>query len=349
MTQSITVLCLEWPSPTHHVGGVGRYSYRLTRWLAQHVSIDVVTGPDPEPLDDVSIHPVDASYFKDRFHRFYVAPIAAARLVRGLDSEVVHSHGDDVPLAWGAHPPIVRTYYGRAAAEASSSRWLRRLNHTVLSGFEHIVRPRLATAVGIGPDSVSAFRAQDLIPPVLPDDLPSTVAEQRSNSPTVVFVGGFHGRKRGAVALTAATETRRRVRDLRFVVFGPPADRPSYPGWVDFRAGATDEEVRATLAEAWALLAPSTYEGFGIPAWEAMASGAAVIGTPNAGLRFLAGDNGAALMLDDAAISSALLRLLVNDEERARVTSAGRVRAEEVAAMADPNRYLRLFEHAASH
>ena len=42
-----------------------------------------------------------------------------------------------------------------------------------------------------------------------------------------------------------------------------------------------DLDVRAALAEAWILLAPSTYEGFGIPAWEGMGAGAVAVGTPN--------------------------------------------------------------------
>jgi phosphatidylinositol alpha-mannosyltransferase len=337
----VAVLCLEWPSPTRHVGGVGRYAYRLTRWLAAHTRISVVTGPDPQPLAGVELHPLTADHFSGQFHRYYTAPLAAASMVRRLRPAVVHSHGDDLALAWGPRAaPIIRTFYGRAAAEARSGRWQRRVNHALLSGMEHAARPRLTRIVGIGPDSVRAYRADALIPPVMPSDLPAFVGT-RAPDPTVVFIGGFDGRKRGWLAVEVVSKARRHVGAIRLVVFGPEGDRTLYPDWVDFRAGASDDEIRGVLSEAWILLAPSTYEGFGIPAWEAMGAGAVVIGSPNPGLGFLAAGDGAIVVADDA-LEQAVTTHLTDDHARSTAGSKGRCRAEQIAASADPDRYLHL-------
>lgn len=346
MGPHLVVLCLEWPSPSRHVGGVGRYAYRLTRWLAAHTRISVVTGPDPEPLAGVDLHPVGRDLFSGQFKRYYVAPFAAADMVRALEPSVIHSHGDDLALASRRRQaPIIRTFYGRAAAEARSGRWQRRANHMVLSMTEHAARPRLARVVGIGPDSVAAFRADALIPPVLPDDLPE-FSDHRCGDPTIVFIGGFEGRKRGGLAAQVVERARQQCGALRLVVFGPEPDRSRYPGWVDFRAGAPDTEIRALLAEAWLLLAPSTYEGFGIPAWEAMGAGAIVVGTPNPGLSFLANGN-SAIVVPDAGLDAAVTTILRDNHAQSAARARGRARAEEVAEMAHPSRYLRLIEQLA--
>jgi glycosyltransferase involved in cell wall biosynthesis len=104
--------------------------------------------------------------------------------------------------------------------------------------------------------------------------------------------------------------------------------------------------VRAALAEAWLLLAPSTYEGFGIPAWEAMGSGAVVIGSPSPGLTFLAG-GAAAAVVSDAALAPTLISLVGDEAERRSMAARGRLRAEEIARMADPGRYLDLVREVA--
>jgi glycosyltransferase involved in cell wall biosynthesis len=337
----LVVLCLEWPSRSRHVGGVGRYAFRLTTWLGSRAEVSVVTGPDPEPLAGVDLHPVEPGMFKDRMTRHYVAPLAAARLVAALKPDVIHSHGDDAYLAWApGHAPILRTYYGRAAAEARSGRWQRQANHVVLALLEHSVRHRVARAVAIGPDSATAYRTHALIPPVLPDDLPDSVG-RKGPEPTMVFIGGFDGRKRGGMAARAVERLRRRGAAVQFTVFGPPADKERYPAWVDFRSGAPDAEVRAALAGAWILLAPSTYEGFGIPAWEAMGAGAVVVGTPTPGMTFLAAGD-AAVLVDDVRFDDAVAALTADGEARSAIQARARARAEEIAGMADPGRYLRL-------
>lgn len=344
----VVVLALEWPSPSRHAGGVGRYAKRLCEWLSCHVDLTVVTGPEPEPMEgDGRLVVVDTTRPGGRFARYYVAPLRAARVVDELAPDIVHSHGDDWPLVLRSrrHAPVVRTYHGRSAAEARSGPPLRRTNHVVLAGIEQICRSRYAAAVGTGPDSASAFRCERLIPPVL--GLEADLAPAKDDVPLAMFIGGFSTRKRGELALRAVTEARRSVPGLRFAVVGPSTERDRYPAWVEFHDRLDDAAVRLLVRRSWVLIAPSTYEGFGIPVWEAMASGTPVLATPSPGIDFLA-NGGSCAVVADGSLGTELVELLRGDERRASQAAGGLARALEVARMGQPEQYLELYEKAAA-
>jgi glycosyltransferase involved in cell wall biosynthesis len=100
------------------------------------------------------------------------------------------------------------------------------------------------------------------------------------------------------------------------------ADRISCPGWV------APERAAALLKGARLLAYPSLYEGFGLPALEAMAEGTPVVASSSSSLPEVVGDAG--LLpdpLDVGAIASAIER--ANDDEafRARARRRGPERA----------------------
>ncbi len=170
----------------------------------------------------------------------------------------------------------------------------------------------------------------------------------KASEPLVVFVGAFGSRKRGDLALAAAARARRLLPNLRLAVVGPADDRSKYPPWVDFFASPGDDEVQALIAEAWVLLAPSSYEGFGIPAWEAMMARAAVVATTNPGMEFLSAGGTCCTIVEPHQLGDALARLLQSEPDRADQSRRGFARACEVAALGRPERYASLFHTVAS-
>jgi glycosyltransferase involved in cell wall biosynthesis len=73
------------------------------------------------------------------------------------------------------------------------------------------------------------------------------------------------------------------------IVIGPEEDAGNWAPWVEHRSGLDDAGVAELLVTAGVLCAPSTYEGFGVPAFEALSAGVTVVATSNPGSRYLHG------------------------------------------------------------
>lgn len=96
---------------------------------------------------------------------------------------------------------------------------------------------------------------------------------------------------------------------------------------ITFVSGIETAELVRRYAEAGMVVVPSVYEGFGLPAGEAMACGVPVISTCGGALPEVVGDGGLLVPVrDEGAISAAIKRLLENEAERERLSIVGRER-----------------------
>ena len=105
-------------------------------------------------------------------------------------------------------------------------------------------------------------------------------------------------------------------------------------GWrVRFVSGLSEEAVATLLASAEVMCVPSLYEGFSLPAAEAMASGTPVVASDAGALPEVVGRDGSAAVLvppgDHAALARELAALLADPQRRARMGADARQRAVE--------------------
>ena len=99
---------------------------------------------------------------------------------------------------------------------------------------------------------------------------------------------------------------------------------------VSFVKGISDGELVDLLRSAEIACVPSLYEGFSLPAAEAMATGAPLVATTGGAVPEVAGRDGETCLAvppgDAQALAAALHRLLDDPELRARLGAAGRAR-----------------------
>jgi glycosyltransferase involved in cell wall biosynthesis len=110
-------------------------------------------------------------------------------------------------------------------------------------------------------------------------------------------------------------------------------ERLGLEGAVCFVAGESDERHAERYCEASCVVVPSLYEGFSLPAAEALACGTPLVATTGGALPEVAGQDGVHALLvppgDPSALAIAIRRLLEDDELATRLAAAGRSRVLE--------------------
>lgn len=160
-----------------------------------------------------------------------------------------------------------------------------------------------------------------------------------ADRPFVLFVGTVEPRKNVPTLLQAFERLQRsgRVSDgLRLVVAGPrgwrgdaalrTAERLGLRDVV-FTGPVSDAELVGLYSEASLFVFPSLYEGFGLPALEAMACAVPVVASDIPVLREVLGDAARFAPPTDAeALAAAMERVLTDEGERAMLVARGRRR-----------------------
>jgi glycosyltransferase involved in cell wall biosynthesis len=144
---------------------------------------------------------------------------------------------------------------------------------------------------------------------------------------------------KGLRYLLEAVAKLRTEREISLVVIGRPKEggrsaetiaRLGLTDIVSFVTGVSDQRIYEMYSEAELAVVPSLYEGFSLPAIEAMSCGIAVVSTTGGALPEVVGADGDTALLvppGDSEALAAKIRLALDDPElRAAVGARGRQR-----------------------
>lgn len=328
-------------------GGIGRYVRGLLSGLAAPELRDEVAvvpfaaGPRPRDPDGLLDAYVDlgrphGSLRYELWHRL-------RRPVIDLGVDVVHAPSLAVPPA-GTTPLVVTVHdvaflrhpeaftrrgvsfhrrglelaYRDAAVVITASEFAR--TELERAGFE-------SNRLHLAPHGVTR-------PDPEPDDVVDTrVRRMGVTQPFVLAVGTVEPRKGLDVLAAAFTQAREHVPDLTLAVVGPR-------GWLAVpgldapgirELGSVDERtLDALYRRATVCAVPSRYEGFGLPALEALARGCPVIASATTSLPEVVGDAGRLVPPRDVETwAQALVDLVTDADARADLARRGAQRARE--------------------
>ena len=242
--------------------------------------------------------------------------------------DVLNAHGDDWFL-WGRKlPRHVHTFHGSCLAEMLNVKGIKeRARMGVLALCE-------MNACLLAKDLVAVSANTRRYIPGIKHIIPNGVnlqqfypTSRQSEKPTLLFVGTMHGRKRGQMLLDLFhSEIRPQVPDAEFWAV---CENQTEGEGVRWFGRVTTEKLCQLYREAWVFCLPSTYEGFGVPYIEAMASGTAVVGSPNVGAREVTQEGKAGRIASDRELGKTIVQLLTNEAERTRIREAGLKRAQD--------------------
>lgn len=146
-----------------------------------------------------------------------------------------------------------------------------------------------------------------------PANKPSSTGTQKGNArPFFLAVSTIEPRKNFVRLVNAFADVHRRLPDYKLLIAG--AKRSAWPDvrdairkhnladHVEVLGRISDDRVRELLWDATALVYPSLYEGFGLPALEAMACGTPVVCSAAGSLGEVVGD--AAIIVDPLSVES---------------------------------------------
>jgi glycosyltransferase involved in cell wall biosynthesis len=313
------------------------------------------------PINLYEAAAVHIGMFPDIFTFSMRAYLKLRHLMSRERFDIIHDNqtlGYGLLLAKSLGVPIVATIHhpisvDMAASLAEVKSWLTRFRRTIFYSFlimQGVVSRRMDRVVAVSKtsaeDAIRAFKLRQDRVRIVHNGVDTGIfrrldhVEKEPNS--LVIVGKTEDKKKGVHFLLKAVQLLKDDVDVKVSVVGKQGpddgyrrklvqelgigDRVAFTGHV-----GADELVRLYSSAEIAVTA-SLYEGFGLPAAEAMACGTAVIATRAGALPEIVGEHGTGILVppaDPTALAAAIKRLLADKQLRQRMGDAARKRIEE--------------------
>lgn len=267
---------------------------------------------------------------------------------QALGTGVVKMMRDGWPVTATIHHPIT---VDRELDLAHAEGWRRRLSLWRWYGFLRMqlrVAPQIPRVVTVSESSKRDIAAQMGVPlehmTVVPIGVDETLFRPLPHIPRVpgrmmTTASADVPLKGLTVLLDALAKVQVERPDAHLVVIGRLKDGSGVPalidslgleGAVEFVSGVSDERIVEFYAEAEVAVVPSLYEGFSLPAAEAMACGVPVVATTGGALPEVVGPDGQSARTvdpgDPSQLAAMLVEVLGDEAQRQRLGESGRQR-----------------------
>ena len=358
--------------PFYQMGGISQYILHLLPALAaldseNHYSLFQMRR-------DGRSHTPSAANFQ-RKNVFTPCHHKLERWALGLELlphrlDVLHSP-DFIPPQWGGRRKVITVhdlnfiFYPEFLTRESMAYYANQIERAVqaadhISADSHATRHDLIEQLRVPPEKITTVHlaANPLYEKVY-EETAVTNTLQKHNLPRdfILFVGTLEPRKnlpflfRAYDALLKQGEI-----DVPLILVSGKGwlyeevfttiDELSLQGKVRHLTGIFDEQLAHLYHAAGVLVTPSHYEGFGLPALEAMHCGCPVIVSNRGSLPEVAGEAGLQLPLDDeAAWTDALRRVLTDSALRQKMIDRGHAQAKTFTWQIAAEMTLRIYKN----
>lgn len=237
--------------------------------------------------------------------------------------DLVHAGMDDWALIGVKKPFHIRTFHGSCFAEALVADNLKskiRMSWLGLTEWLSCAVANKTVAV-----SQNTLKFIPFCRDVIWNGIDKSIffpGVTKSVNPSILFVGTLDSRKRGRLLLEAfQNQVQKQCPKAELWLVRETSD-PGLPG-VKVFGSVTSEKLAELYRSAWVFCLPSSYEGFGVPYIEAMASGTAVVATPNLGALEVTEHGKFGKIVDESHLGVGVCELLLNEEMRNHLVELG--------------------------
>jgi glycosyltransferase involved in cell wall biosynthesis len=255
-----------------------------------------------------------------------------------------------LPVLGTIHHPI--TVDRRLEMEHAETAWQRfskarwygftKMQTRVAKRLTRIITVSESSREDIHSDHGVPLERMHVVPVGVDPDLFRPVASVERKPGRLITTASADVTMKGLVYLLEAVAKLRTERAVDLVVIGKPKEEGrvartlaelGLSDAVEFVSGVSDERIVELYSEAELAVVPSLYEGFSLPAIEAMSCGVPLVATTGGALPEVVGADGETALLvppgDSEALAGAIRRGLDDPELRARIGAAGRDRIIE--------------------